>query len=334
VSTARTLVAVAASVALALGCASNVGGDAPTAGPSASGPARAQPSSSAPSGSTNPPGSTAVASRPIVIAHRGASGYAPEHTFAAYDLAIEQGADYLEQDLQLTADGVLVVLHDATLDRTARGPAGSCTGPVAEKTLAQIEECEVGSWFNEAHPDRADPAYVGLRIPTMQQVIDRYGDRARYYIELKALGAGSGMEAPLLDLLANAGLLDANAGRPVIVQSFGADVLRTVHASRPELPLVQLLPDTGSPIDVATLDRALEYATAVGPASAGVDQGVVTAAHARCLDVHPYTVDDPDEMARLLDAGVDGLFTNRPDVLRAAVAGRPGRSDRCAPRRA
>jgi glycerophosphoryl diester phosphodiesterase len=140
------------------------------------------------------------------------------------------------------------------------------------------------------------------------------------------------MEAPLLDLLAGAGLLDSTDGRPVIVQSFGAEVLRTVHERRPDLPLVQLLPDTGSPVDAAALDRAREYATAIGPASAGVDRASVDAAHERCLEVHPYTVDDPDEMARLLDAGVDGMFTNHPDVLRAALSGRSSPPARCAPR--
>ena len=179
---ARVLAIVALGVFATVGCSG--GGDRDAATSSSSSTTRPAPANGA-----------------LVIAHRGASGYAPEHTFAAYDLAVEQGADYLEQDLQLTADGVLVVLHDATLDRTARGPAGSCTGPVSEKTLAQIQECDVGSWFNEAHPERADPAYVGLRIPTLEQVLDRYATDVRYYIEIKALGAGSGMEEPLLDLL-------------------------------------------------------------------------------------------------------------------------------------
>src|SRR3954465_9193700 len=108
----------------------------------------------------------------LIIAPRGASGHAPEPTFASYDLALKMGADYIEQDLQLTSDGVLVVLHDETLDRTARGPAESCTGLVSERTLAQIQQCDAGTWFNEAHPDLADPAYVGLRIPTMEQVLE------------------------------------------------------------------------------------------------------------------------------------------------------------------
>lgn len=326
-STARAAgrVAAVAVVALVVSCG---GGDDGEGGAATS----AVPAPSSAALGTTAPTTPAPASGAAVIAHRGASAYAPEHTFAAYDLAMAQGADYLEQDLQLTADGILVVLHDATLDRTARGPAGSCTGPVADKTLAQLDECDVGSWFNETYPERADPAFVGLRIPTMAQVLERYGTDARYYIEIKALEAGSGMEEPLLALLADAGLLDATADpAPVLVQSFGAEVLRTVHDLRPDLPLVQLLPNTGAPVDPSAVESASEYAVGIGPPGAGTDPAVIDAAHARCLAVHPYTVDDPVEMDRLLRAGVDGMFTNRPDVLRAALVDSPPLPDRCAP---
>jgi glycerophosphoryl diester phosphodiesterase len=107
------------------------------------------------------------------IGHRGASGYAPEHTIPAYDLALRLGADYIEQDLQMTGDGVLVVLHDETLDRTARGSGRDCAGPVITKTLEQIKTCDVGSWFNEAYPQYAKDGYVGLRICTLEENFQR-----------------------------------------------------------------------------------------------------------------------------------------------------------------
>lgn len=270
---------------------------------------------------------------PVVVAHRGASAYAPEHTFAAWDLAVEQGADYLEQDLQMTADGELVVLHDDTLDRTARGPADSCTGPVADKTLAQLRECEVGSWFNEAHPELADPAFADERIPTIDEVFERYGDDVRYYIEIKAPDASPGMEQALLDALDEAGLGEPGDGTPqVIIQSFSAESLRRLHELRPDLPLVQLLPVSGTPIDPATLDGIAEYAVAIGPAFANVDEALVDAAHERCLQLHPYTVDDPGTMTTLLDLGVDGMFTNAPDVLRDQVTDRDAPDLGCTPR--
>jgi glycerophosphoryl diester phosphodiesterase len=266
-----------------------------------------------------------------VVAHRGASAYAPEHTFAAYDLALEQGADYIEQDLQLTADGELVVLHDETLDRTARGPAESCTGPVHDKTLEQLRQCDMGSWFNEAHPDLADPAFVGLKIPTMREVIERYGDDARYYVETKAPDAQPGMEQALLDLLDETTLTGERAtrSRRVIVQSFSAESLQRIRERQPELPLVLLLYTSGTPIAGSTLDDAAKLAIGIGPSSANVDAALVDAAHERCLDVHPYTVDDPAAMSTLLAAGVDGMFTNAPDVLRAQRSQAPAPPAHC-----
>ena len=108
-----------------------------------------------------------AAAAPLVVAHRGASGTRPEHTFAAYDRAIALGADYIEQDLQVTSDGVLVDMHDGTLNRTTRGAAENCTGNVNSKTLAQIKTCSAGSWFG--------PEYVDEKVPTLEELFQRYG---------------------------------------------------------------------------------------------------------------------------------------------------------------
>ncbi len=172
--------------------------------------------------------------RPQIIAHRGASGHAPEHTLAAYDLAVAMGADFLEPDLQMTADGVLVAFHDATLDRTARGPANLCTGPVRERTLAEIRSCEVGSWFNERFPDRADPDFVGLRVPTLDDLFERYGATVRWYPETKnpdeRLPGQPSMEETLLALLDAHDLRDAAVEREqVLIQSFSPASLRRIR---------------------------------------------------------------------------------------------------------
>ncbi|MGH7446750.1 MAG: glycerophosphodiester phosphodiesterase family protein, partial [Longimicrobiales bacterium] len=134
----------------------------------------------------------------LVIGHRGASGYAPEHTFASYDLALELGADFIEQDLQMTRDGELIVMHDDTLDRTT---GGRCTGRVIDHTLEQIRQCDVGSWFNAARPGHAHDRYAGAAIPTLAEVFARYADRASFYIETKNPEEAPGMEAALLALL-------------------------------------------------------------------------------------------------------------------------------------
>jgi glycerophosphoryl diester phosphodiesterase len=253
----------------------------------------------------------------IVIAHRGASGYAPEHTFAAYDLALELGADYLEQDLQMTRDGVLVVLHDDTLDRTTNGV---CRGRVIDHTMEQLRGCEVGSWFNAAHPERARPEYIDQPIPTLDEVFARYAGRASFYVETKNPDDAPGMEEALLALLDRHGLREAAASEwRVVIQSFSAPSLSKIHALDPSLPLIQLIRGrwaTARSIQ-ARLPEMAQYAVGIGPSWRDVDARLVAAAREQCLEVHPYTVNEPARMQRLTDVGVTGMFTDVPDVLLA-----------------
>lgn len=258
--------------------------------------------------------------RTMSIAHRGASGYAPEHTMAAYDLALEMGADYIEQDLQMTSDGILVVMHDQSLDRTARGPAENCTGLVISKTLEQIKTCDVGSWFNEEYPDKARDEYVGLEIPTLEEVFQRYGKKVRYYIETKTPAAAPAMEGELLRLLDKYGLREPAVRKwQVLIQSFQPESLLKFHAMDAGLPLIQL----GFAGGAEGLEAIAEYAVGVGPSFGGVDQSYVDKAHSLCLAVHPYTANEPEDIQRLIDFGVDGMFSNYPDVVREL--GGPGK---------
>ncbi len=264
-----------------------------------------------------------AAQEPLVIAHRGASAYAPEHTFASWDRALELGADFIELDLQMTRDGELVVLHDEELDRTARGPQQECTGLVRERTLRQIQRCDVGAWFNAQHPDRARDEFVGLAIPTLRQVLERYGLGTRYYIETKNPEAAPGMEEELLRLLGQHGLLTEPETNRIIIQSFYAASLIRIRALHPGLPLVQLVPDGETSASIRqSLEQARAYATGIGPEQHDVDEPLVAAAHEVSLWVHPYTVNTAESMQRLLDLGVDGMFTDRPDLLRRVLEGR------------
>jgi len=240
------------------------------------------------------------------VGHRGASGRAPEHTLYAYDLALSLGADYIEQDLQLTKDSVLVVLHDATLDRTATGPKRNCTGRVIDKTLAQLKTCEVGRWFNRAYPHYARPEYRGLRIPTLEEVFARYGNTVNYYIETKNPEAAPGMEEAFLALIDKYLLRDrAVERRQVLIQSFSVASLQKIHRLDPQLPLIQLY---GTPVDTSVFATIAGYAVGIGPNKRLVDPAVVEAAHTQCLDIHPYTVNETSEMQALIRLGVDGMF--------------------------
>jgi glycerophosphoryl diester phosphodiesterase len=254
----------------------------------------------------------------LTIGHRGASGYTPEHTLPAYDLALRMGAEYIEQDLQLTKDDVLVVLHDETLDRTARGPQENCTGSVIDKTLEQIKTCEVGTWFNEENPEYAREEYVGLEIPTLEEVFQRYGSGVNYYIETKNPEEAPGMEEELLRLMGEYGLTGLAAERrQVLIQSFSPDSLQKIHALDPSLPLIRLYKEEeeNSQTIREDLDETQTYAVGIGPSKDDVDRSLVSEAHARSLDVHPYTVNDEQEMEDLISLGVDGMFTNFPDLL-------------------
>jgi glycerophosphoryl diester phosphodiesterase len=259
------------------------------------------------------------------IGHRGASAYAPEHTFAAYDLALAQGADYIEIDLQMTADGELVALHDKTLNRTADAPEGVpeqyCRGLVSKKTLEQIQMCDVGSWFNEAYPEYANEDYVGLQIPTLEEIFIKYGTSVNYYIETKNPDAAPGMEEELLRLMDAYGLIEPAAEDwQVLIQSFSAESLMTIQeiATREygtSLPLIQLYWAGTSKSIQRDLDAVSAYAVGIGPYKQDVDAALVEAAHEHCLAVHPYTVNTVEEMEALIALGVDGMFTNNPDLL-------------------
>ncbi len=107
------------------------------------------------------------------IAHRGASGHAPEHTLSAYELGQRMKGDYIEIDLQMTKDGRLIAMHDETLDRTTNG-----TGPVKDHTLKEIKKLDAGSWFNKKYPESAKDEYAGLKVPTLEEVIQKFGRNA------------------------------------------------------------------------------------------------------------------------------------------------------------
>ncbi len=268
-----------------------------------------------------------------IIAHRGASGHAPEHTWPAYEQAREMGADYLELDLHMSADGELMVIHDTTLERTTDGE-----GKVSEHPLEALKALDAGAWFNEANPERAQEAYNGAQLLTLDEVIDRYGTDVRYYIETKSPENYPELQRALVETLEAEGLVDSGS---VVIQSFSRDSLQQVQALNADIPLVQLVwyspaedgegltewtGVTPAPAKITDADfqAIAEYAVGVGPnvvydGEDVIDAGFVEQAHANGLLVHPYTINEPEQMQRLLDWGVDGMFTNFPDRLSELV---------------
>lgn len=242
----------------------------------------------------------------IIIGHRGASGYAPEHTLPSYDRALAIGVDYIEQDLQMTSDGVLVTMHDPTLDRTTNG-----TGPVIERTLAEVKQLDAGSWFA--------PEFAGTTVPTLRELFERYGKSANYYIETKNPEDAPGMEEALLALLEEFDLRAAAIERwQVLIQSFSRESLLKIRKLDPKLPVIQLIPkEYDSAAIRAQLDSIRSYAVGIGPSRLSVDAALVDAVHAHGLAIHPYTVNDPADIALMKHLEVDGIFTDYPDRAQA-----------------
>jgi len=254
--------------------------------------------------------------KPLLIAHRGASAYAPEHTLAAYRLAVEQGADFVEQDLQMTKDGALICLHDPEMSRTTnaaelfpdratmRDPEGKgkpARGWYAlDFTLAEIKQLDAGSWFNRANPLAANPSYAGERVPTMEEAIKVVGRRAGLYIELKEYefykSAGFDMAAELTRVLKAHGFLRAGPSSRIFVQSFSRAALLRMRDLAPDYARIQLLPMTDGAMAGSfkvTREMASEisaYARGVGPSKAMISGAAdVETFHTAGLLVHPYT---------------------------------------------
>ncbi|MDN7241185.1 glycerophosphodiester phosphodiesterase family protein [Planococcus sp. N028] len=243
----------------------------------------------------------------LVIAHRGASVNAPEHTMAAYRLAREMEADYLEVDLQLSKDGVLVAIHDLTVDRTTNG-----SGIVTEMTLSELKQLDAGSWFNKKFPDMAKEEFVGQEIPTLQEIIDEFGESVNYYIETKKPEKNEGIEDELLDLLNKNNLLDESLPEgKVVIQSFSEESLLRMRSLHPTIPLIQLERDPVlGPEAKKRLEEIREYAVGVGTYFEKIDEEFVKIARDIGLLVHLYTVNTAEVAEKWKEAGANGIFTD------------------------
>ena len=248
----------------------------------------------------------------VSIAHRGASGYAPEHTFDSYDKAHKEfNADYIELDLQMTKDGNLIAMHDEDVERTT-----GHKGRVEDYTTKELKQMDVGSWFNKKYPKYAKKEYKGAKIPTLEEILDRYGDNANYYIETKSPDVYPGMEEKLLHSLEKHNLLSdqkLNKGQ-VVIQSFSQESLLKVANMNNQIPLVQLVDENKlSTFTSEDLKFISSYAIGVGPDYSDLDEQMVQKLYNYNLKVHPYTVNTEKDMQQMLNIGVDGVFSNYID---------------------
>lgn len=254
----------------------------------------------------------------VNVAHRGASGYAPEHTMESYRLGKKLKGDFIEIDLQMTKDGELVAMHDEKVDRTTDG-----TGWVKDMTLKEIKQLDAGSWFNEKYPEYAKGNYAGLQVPTLEEVFQEFGRASNYYIETKSPDTYPGMEEKLLAILKEYKMIDKKGRtRNILIQSFSKESLLKVHSLAPNLPLVQLFsyPDQAQ-ITADEVKAIKEYAIGLGPNYKRIDEKYVQTVRAQGLEIHPYTVNSKEDMQRLLEWGVTGVFTNYPDLFHEVIRG-------------
>ncbi|ANX11149.1 glycerophosphodiester phosphodiesterase [Fictibacillus arsenicus] len=248
------------------------------------------------------------------VAHRGASGYAPEHTLMSYKMGEQMHGDYIEVDLQMTKDGELIAMHDETLDRTTNG-----TGQVKDYTLEEIKELDAGSWFNEKYPEKAKTEYEGLKVPTLEEVFQTFGKNANYYIETKSPEVYPGMEEKLAEMVDEYGINKDT----LLVQSFSSASLLKMNEIDPSMKLVQLMWYTSpAAISDAEVEAIKQYAVGIGPNSAMIDKAYVQKTVQNGLEIHPYTVNEKEEMQKLIEWGVTGIFTNFPDLLNEVKKGR------------
>ena len=237
-----------------------------------------------------------------VVAHRGASGYAPENTMAAFALAVQMGASAIELDVHLSRDREIVVLHDPQVDGTTNG-----TGAVGDLTLAQLRRLDAGSWFNRSHPKKARPEYVGEKIPTLQEAIHLVkGTAAGLYIEIKDPELyPDDFEARIVSLIRRNEIEER-----VVLLSFCVESIRKAR-------------DLDSSIRTALLTGSLKTDPVASANAAGADElavrhtlltaGLLRKARAERLGITAWTVNTQNEIKRALTLGVYCVISNYPD---------------------
>jgi glycerophosphoryl diester phosphodiesterase len=257
--------------------------------------------------------------RPLIIGHRGASAIAPENTIAAFERALACGADGIEFDVRLARDGVPVVIHDATLRRTALRQ-----GKVSSLSSNELVGIDVGAWFNLRHPSAARPDHARATIPTLARVLELFGN-SRLYVEMKCEGQeGAVLAAEVARLVRAYSLLER-----VVVESFDLDSIKEIKRIDPRIHTAALFePRLSRPRPAPR--KMIEQAVSCAADEIALHRTLATRriteeAGRRGMGVVVWTVDSPSWVKRAISHGVYALITNNPAKMRArrdAIMGR------------
>ncbi len=240
---------------------------------------------------------------PAIIAHRGASAYAPENTLAAFELALRQGADAIELDTKLTADGQVVVIHDQTVDRTTMH-----SGHVRELTLAQIRQMDAGSHF--------DVAFRGEPVPTLDEVFKAVGQLTCINVELANYASPTDALPEKVAVLVKQHKLKQR----VLFSSFNPIALLRIRRLLPEVAIGLLaLPGYGGALARSWFGRIFFYQS-LHPALSDVNSTLVKRVHRYSCKIFVWTVNREEDMRRLFELGVDGIFTDDPVLAKQVLS--------------
>lgn len=240
----------------------------------------------------------------VCIAHRGASGdgHAPENTLAAFRKAIEMGVDGVECDVHCTKDGSVVVIHDHTLNRTT-----DTKGVVEEMTLREVKKADAGSWF--------DPRFAGERVPTLRELLELTKGKVITVIEIKSENIADKVVKEIES---------ARAESEVVIISFHASALRDAQEINPRIPRGILIGGRKAIRKPAGILDLIHQAAEAGASVLDLSSKIITPplvreSHRRGMGVWAWTVDDEVEMKRLAEMYVDGITSNYPEKLQAAL---------------
>jgi glycerophosphoryl diester phosphodiesterase len=240
--------------------------------------------------------------QPLIIAHRGASGYAPENTLAAIDLAMSSDAQMIEIDVHLSKDGHVIVIHDETVDRTTNG-----SGKVNEMTLDELQQLDAGSWFSDE--------FAGERLPTLQEVMSLIDGDKKLLIEIKS-GIKTHQE---IDRKVAEAIINADALNWCIVQSFDTPTLKEFNRNWPQITLHKLivfkfrfLPLAFDGDITSFSAKKYSYVDAVNPHFKFVNRRFVKNMHQAGLQVNVWGGNSPDSYDQIRHLPVDGWITDFP----------------------